>query len=130
MGVTHQSAALATQACVLEPGSHVLMRVDHKGPHHEDFLPVFHNTLAALECSETGVRPVSAPPEPHSSSHVCSLRMHCSPPRDLSTSRGAVGRGAWSCVLAVITVTLEKFFNLSDHPVDWNEDSINFTGLW
>lgn len=57
-GVTHQSATLATQACVLEPGSHVLVRADHKGPHHEDFLPVLYNTLAALEGSEMRVRPV------------------------------------------------------------------------
>lgn len=59
---THQSAALATQAGVLEPGSHVLVRADHQGPDHEDLLPVLYNTLAALEGSETRVRPSSAPP--------------------------------------------------------------------
>lgn len=56
VGVTHQSATLATQACVLEPGSHVFMRADHKGPHHKDFLPVLYDTLAALEHSKVKIR--------------------------------------------------------------------------
>lgn len=28
-GDTHQPATLATQACILEPGPHVLVRADH-----------------------------------------------------------------------------------------------------
>ena len=53
---TYQPATLATQACVLEPGPHVLVRADDEWPHHEDFLPVLHNTLAALGCSQVRIR--------------------------------------------------------------------------
>lgn len=60
VGATHQPSTLATQACVLEPGPHVLMRVDHKRPHHQNLLPVLHNTLAALEHSEARLRLSSA----------------------------------------------------------------------
>lgn len=48
VGATHQPTALPTQAGILEPGPHVLVRADHQRPHHEDFLPVFHDALAAL----------------------------------------------------------------------------------
>lgn len=56
VGVTHQPATLATQAGILEPGPHVLVGADHERAHHQDFLPVLHDALAALEHSGVRVR--------------------------------------------------------------------------
>lgn len=58
----HQPATLATQAGILEPGPHVLVRADHEGAHHQDFLPVLHDPLAALKRSEVTVSSVLNPP--------------------------------------------------------------------
>lgn len=44
----HQPPTLATQAGILEPSSHVLMRIHNKRSDHQYPLPVFHNSLTAL----------------------------------------------------------------------------------
>lgn len=46
---SYQSSALPAEAGILQPCPHVFMWTDDQRAHHQDPLPVLHDSLAALE---------------------------------------------------------------------------------